>query len=117
MTGSEYNDIGDGMGVKNISALELAEILKKEEVPVIDIRPAEEFNLKHIPRSRNVPLEELRYFPERYLIRDRRYYIICDEGKKSVGLCFELGEKGYDVVNVLGGITLYNGALETSPQP
>ncbi|HEY8395749.1 MAG TPA: rhodanese-like domain-containing protein [Bacilli bacterium] len=102
------------MGVKNISAIELAEILKVKELPIIDIRPEAEYNLKHIPKSQNIPLGELLSTPERYLNRNRRYYIICDEGKKSIGLCFELGKMGFDVVNVLGGITQYKGPLITS---
>lgn len=71
------------MGIKNISALELAEILKTKELPIIDIRPQVEFNSGHIPKSINVPLGELLAYPERYLYRNKRYYIICDEGKKA----------------------------------
>ena len=105
------------MGIKNISALELAEILKTKELPIIDIRPQVEFNSGHIPKSINVPLGELLAYPERYLYRNKRYYIICDEGKKSIGLCFELGNKGYHVVNVQVGISLYNGPLQTNLGP
>lgn len=102
------------MGVKNISAIELTEILKREKLPIIDIRPTGEYNLGHIPGSINIVLGELLRSPEQYINPNKRYYIICEEGKKSIGLCYELGRMGYDVVNVLGGILAYRGPLNTN---
>jgi rhodanese-related sulfurtransferase len=99
------------MGVKNISAIELGEILKTESLPIIDIRPTSEYELGHISKARNISIGEIMQSPERYLSKNRIYYIICDEGKKSIALCYELRQKGYDVINVLGGIQAYPGPL------
>ncbi|HHX80777.1 MAG TPA: rhodanese-like domain-containing protein [Acholeplasmataceae bacterium] len=105
------------MGVKNISAIELTESLKTEKVPIIDIRPPGEYNLGHIPGAINIVLGELLGSPEKYIKPNKRYYIICEEGKKSIGLCYELGRMGYDVVNVLGGILAYRGPLNKNLNP
>lgn len=70
------------MGVKNISAIELTEILKREKLPIIDIRPTGEYNLGHIPGSINIVLGDLLRSPEQYINPNKRYYIICEEGKK-----------------------------------
>lgn len=102
------------MGVKNISSIELGKIIKIQSLNIIDIRPEGEYALGHIPEAKNIALGNLLQFPEQYLNKKQRYYIICDEGKKSIALCFELCKKGFDVVNVLGGIQSYKETLVKS---
>ena len=35
------------------------------------------------------------------------YYLLCDSGRTSYRCCLELGDYGYDVVNVDGGYNAY----------
>jgi rhodanese-related sulfurtransferase len=98
-------------GIKNISVADLERLMKLNQIQIIDIRPSEEYQLGHLPNTKNIPLGNLSDHPEEYLQKDEKYYIICDQGKKSVGLCYELGNKGYYVINVLGGTEAYKGEL------
>jgi rhodanese-related sulfurtransferase len=98
-------------GVKNISAIELESLLKNNHLKIIDIRPTEEYLLGHLPSAKNISLGSLFETPEKYLNKNEKYYIVCDQGKKSIGLVYELGKKGYYVINVLGGIEAYKGEI------
>jgi rhodanese-related sulfurtransferase/DNA-binding transcriptional ArsR family regulator len=59
-----------------VSARELQDRLAAEEVVVLDVRPAEEYRMGHIPAARSIPIEELeRCLPE--LPRDREIVAYC----------------------------------------
>ena len=45
--------------------------------------------------------------PENYLEKDSKYYIYCEYGSRSEKACKVLINKGYNVVNVLGGYNDY----------
>ena len=47
---------------------------------------------------------------EKYLNKDKKYYIICRSGARSARVCTYLREQGYDVVNVSGGAISYEGS-------
>ena len=46
---------------------------------------------------------------EKYLNKDKEYYIVCQSGGRSTTACNKLTNKGYDVVNVAGGVGSYIG--------
>jgi rhodanese-related sulfurtransferase len=48
-------------------------------------------------------MNELLLNPYSYLNRKDIYYIYCGSGIKSLALCTDLGEQGFNVINVLGG--------------
>ena len=85
---------------QNISVNDLK---KLENINIIDIRSIEKYNNGHIANSINVPSEQLLIKPEKYLIRSNKYYIYCQRGIQSRKLCQILFNKGYNIVNVLGG--------------
>lgn len=70
---------------------------------LIDIRSIEKYNNKHIMNAVNIPLEQLLIKPEKYLNKERKYYIYCQKGIQSRKLCQILINSGYNVVNVSGG--------------
>lgn len=70
---------------------------------LIDIRSIEKYNNKHIMNAVNIPLEQLLIKPEKYLNKERKYYIYCQKGVQSRKLCQILINSGYNVVNVSGG--------------
>ena len=78
--------------------------LKKLSNPnLIDIRSIEKYNNKHIMNAINIPLDQLLIKPEKYLMREKEYYIYCQKGIQSRKLCHILTNNGYNVVNVSGG--------------
>ena len=70
---------------------------------LIDIRSIEKYNNKHIMNAVNIPMEQLLIRPEKYLIKENKYYIYCQKGIQSRKLCNILANIGYNVTNVSGG--------------
>lgn len=90
---------------KNIRAEDLKGLIGK--VNIIDIRNSYLHNIANIPSSKNVPSSFLLMYPEKYISKDKEYYIYCTSGIESPKVCSELSNKGYNVVNVLGGYNNY----------
>ena len=71
-------------------------------VAVVDVRGREEFAVAYIPGSINIPLDEL---PSRLKdVPNTTIYLLCGSGKRSSQAAALLAARGYDVVNVAGGI-------------
>ena len=90
---------------KNIKGSDLKGLIGK--INIIDIRKNFLFNIGNIPSSKNIPSPFLLMNPEKYLDNNNTYYIYCSGGLESPKVCLELSNKGYDVVNVLGGYNDY----------
>ena len=84
---------------ENISVTNLKKLINPN---LIDIRSIEKYNNKHIMDAVNIPMEQLLIRPEKYLEKDKRYYIYCQKGIQSRKLCQILINNGYNVVNVSG---------------
>lgn len=95
----------------SIGVAEFYQASKKERLPIIDVREKEEYARGHVPNAINMPLSSLN---ENYqeLDKDTDYYIICQTGGRSATASRFLAEQGYDVTNVMGGTSAYQGALE-----
>ncbi|SFU70825.1 Rhodanese-related sulfurtransferase [Clostridium sp. DSM 8431] len=92
---------------RGIDVNDLDEIV--EEINLIDIREYHEFKIGTIEGAKNIPSEELLKNPEKYLDKYEKYYIMCRAGSKSLKACKELSAKGYDVYDVEGGFSSYEG--------
>lgn len=100
------------MGVRNgtleaIDTSELDNLIGKIEL--IDVREHYEYRKSSIQTSKNIPMRQLLAEPEKYLDKNKKYYIICQTGVRSYRVVSELVTQGYQVVNVLGGVGGYNG--------
>lgn len=93
--------------MNNITTEELKSLIPN--VKIIDIRDNYKYNLGNIPTSKNVPVNFLLTNPENYLNNIDTYYIYCEYGSTSSRTCNILRNKGYKVVNVLGGYNDYKG--------
>ena len=87
--------------IKNISIEEFIKI--SSSVSTIDVRRVESYNNGHIDGAKNVPFNQLIISPEKYLKKDKVYYIYCSKGTKSIKACQILSRQGYLVYNILGG--------------
>ncbi|HIW11836.1 MAG TPA: rhodanese-like domain-containing protein [Candidatus Salinicoccus stercoripullorum] len=45
------------------------------------------------------------------LDKDKKYYVICRSGKRSESVQNQLLDNGYEAVNVLGGMSAYEGPV------
>ena len=73
---------------------------------IIDVREEVEFKQVHIESAQNLPLSSLTDTYE-VLDKNQTYYVICKSGIRSAHACQFLAEKGYDVVNVPGGMDAF----------
>ena len=91
--------------IDSISTIELEQKLK-EGIQLIDVRTPAEFRLGHIKNAKNIPLSEIGNFTP---IADKKTYIICHSGARSKLAAKKLKKRGFDVVNVQGGMHAWQG--------
>lgn len=87
--------------IKNIPIEEFIKI--SSSVSIIDIRRVESYNNGHIDGAKNAPFNQLIIHPEKYLQKNKVYYLYCSKGTKSIKACQILLKQGYQVCNILGG--------------
>lgn len=80
----------------------------KNNIEIIDIRDKYLYNMGHIPYAKNIPKNLLLMNPDNYLDKYKTYYIYCSYGINSKKTCEILSNKGYDVINIIGGYNEYN---------
>lgn len=79
------------------------------KVELIDIREPYEYESGSLKNSKNIPMRTLLESPERYLSKDKVYYIICHSGARSGRMVKYLAQQNFNVINVAGGIGSYVG--------
>ena len=90
-----------GEPLRTITADSLAEIWPA--ATVVDVRSREEHSTAYVPGSLNIPLDEL---PSRLAdLPGGTLYLMCGSGKRSSQAARILTDRGYQTVNVAGGIT------------
>ena len=77
---------------------------------IVDVRTSEEFAKSHIPMAINLPLEEIQA-GNISLPKGKVILVYCENGGASTLAARILTDKGYKVINTVGGISGYRGAL------
>lgn len=77
------------------------------QINLIDIREPHECQSGMIKTAKNIPMDQLLREPQKYLMKDQKYYIVCQSGGRSYGTVQSLLKQGFDVVDVLGGTSSY----------
>ncbi len=85
----------------NIDVYKLSTMIGK--INIIDLRSREKYNTSHIETSINIPFDILISNPNKYLEKDKIYYLYCQRGVTSNKVSSMLSLKGYKVINILGG--------------
>ena len=80
----------------------------KENIQLIDVRTPGEFRRGHIKNAKNIPLNEIGNFTP---IADKKIYVICHSGARSKLAAKKLKKRGFDVVNVQGGMHAWRGKI------
>ena len=89
--------------MERIKLAEFQILNQKEDITILDVREGDEFQAGHIEGALNAPLSTLDKGYEQ-LDASKRYYVICQGGMRSERACQFLETKGFDVVNVEGGM-------------
>lgn len=96
---------------KSISANEVfSRIQNGEPVFIIDVREPAEWMMGHVPGAKHMPLSRLADLQQE-LTREQETIVMCQSGARSALACEMLAERGYDVVNMTGGLNAWRGPL------
>ena len=96
--------------MNSIMMQELQTKMSREKLNIVDVREAFETSRGHIKGATLLPLTGLKQADD-VLEKEKTYYIVCQSGGRSQKAAKKLSKKGYDVVNVLGGMGAYKGPL------
>lgn len=94
------------VSVKAITVDELAGSL--DDWTVIDVREPYELRSGVVPGAKAIPLGNLESEAPQ-LPKDKRYAVICASGNRSQSAASYLAEEGFQVANVVGGMSLWIG--------
>ena len=86
-----------------IESISVSVLKRLRNINIIDIRSIEKYNNRHMDSSINIPLEQLLINFNKYLDKNKKYYIYCQMGVQSKKMCQILKNNGFNVVNILGG--------------
>lgn len=98
--------------MKRITTDELIQLLDaNEDLNIIDVREEDEVANGMIPGAIHIPLGEI---PERMneLDNSKEYIMVCKGGVRSEKAGEYLESQGFQVVNLEGGMSQYDGELE-----
>ncbi len=79
---------------------------------IVDVRSSEEFLNGHIPMAINVPIDDIKN-GNYSLPKGKHLLLYCKYGGASALASKLLSEAGYQVINTVGGLVQYRGALSS----
>jgi len=101
----------------NVTPGEAATFMQERPVDaytLLDVRQDWEYAEGHVPGARLLPLPEI---ADRFVEvpKDRPVLAYCRSGKRSLAAAGLLAGQGYEVLNILGGMTAWEGAAAEGP--
>ncbi len=99
--------------IDTITALELQEKLKNNQVNIVDVREEEEYFISAIPGSINIPLNSLKRKSGELDKSKESIILVCKVGKRAFLGYLDLKQQGFENIKVLeGGINAYPYKVE-----
>ena len=101
-----------GVGGNEIGTLEATRLLNQSGTLVIDVRDEKEYAAGHLPRARNVPLNDLeKKAAELQKFREKPVIVTCRSGPRAGAATRVLKRAGFSNVYVLkGGVAAWQQA-------
>ena len=82
------------------------QVVKLENIYVLDVRTIEEYKYSHIEGAKNIPVDELRNRLNE-LDNTKKIYVYCHTGLRSYIACRILNQNGFKTQNITGGYFFY----------
>tara|TARA_B100000809_G_C14625620_1_gene346552 strand:- start:173 stop:487 length:315 start_codon:yes stop_codon:yes gene_type:complete len=99
--------------MKSITVQELKQSMDdREKFTLLDVREERELIMASIEGSTHIPMMAIPYQLDTINL-DAPVYILCHSGVRSAQACLYLKQKGFDAINILGGIHAWS--LEIDP--
>ena len=93
--------------IETVNVNDLDKLIGK--IALIDIREPYEYENGNIKTAKNIPMAMLVGETDKYLDKQKTYYIMCQSGARSMRTTKMLSNRGYHVINVSGGMGSYVG--------
>jgi rhodanese-related sulfurtransferase len=97
---------GSVKGIDSITSLnaeDVADLMQKDDALVLDVRRAKEFELGHVSKAINIPLDYIEEHKSK-IPKDRTVYVYCAAGYRSMAFISKLRAEGYkNLIDVNGG--------------
>lgn len=97
-----------------VNVTEFAELLKKDEGQLLDVRTPEEWALGSIKGASKINFFEANFREQlNKLDKTKPVYVYCKSGGRSGKAAKQLEKKGFTVYNLIGGISAWKAAGKT----
>lgn len=109
-----FSNIFGSKNYTNINNEELQNIIKNNKnALILDVRSIEEFRSGHIPKAKNIPVQELStQINNLEVYKNNDIIVYCASGARSSSARNILNKNGFNKVYNLGGIGNYKGKLK-----
>lgn len=107
---SFFSELFKGSKHKDIDGVELNTLLKNnKKTLILDVRTSGEYSNFHIPKSKNIPVHELKSKLDTLnLYKDSNIVVYCASGARSNSAAKTLSKNGFNnVYNLKGGVSSY----------
>lgn len=81
------------------------------KIKVLDVRTKEEYKFGHLPKSINIPLDQISSVSKKITDLDTPLFVYCQSGMRSRSACSILTQSGYTDVTNIGGIGGWTGPI------
>ncbi|MBQ9608499.1 MAG: rhodanese-like domain-containing protein [Lachnospiraceae bacterium] len=98
------------MRFRNINIRNIMNEALNNEGIIVDVREKEDFAKGHIPMAINLPLSDIED-GKFALPKNKVILVYCENGGGSMMAARVLSNNGYNVINAVGGINNYRGAM------
>lgn len=82
-------------------------LLDEQQALALDVRDGWEWQQGHIARALHIPLDELAHRLHE-LPRGRQIVAVCRSGSRSASVIAPLRQRGYEIVNLAGGLLAWH---------
>ena len=97
--------------IKEMTVKEAAQVLKQQNVVIVDVRTPEEFKAGHLPGAINCNLFGTRFDEQvEKLAKDKPVLVYCRTGKRSAGAADIFKEAGHNVLHMHEGVEAWQKA-------
>ena len=92
----------------------VAKFKAESRAVLLDVRSANEYAGGHIPRSRNLPVTDIKKAESALPDKDMPIFVYCEAGSRAKKAVAELQKMGYTRVESIGALKEFKGKVERS---